>query len=309
MNVLVMGAGGVGGYLGGMLQAGGHEVTLVARGAHLEALRANGLELRRNGAQLSHQPVKAIASPAEAESQFDLVLFTVKTYDTVEAAEALKPVVGPNTAVLTLQNGVDGVDDLSAILGREHIIAGTIVIFTAITAPGVVEQNSPTCRIALAANAGVAATRLEEIAATLQQTGAEVSVSDEVQRILWEKFTPLVVFATITAACDLPHGQIRTFPEGLALYRELLTEAFNVARASGVGLAEDFVEDRMAYLMTLPATVASSLQHDFATHHRVELEALPGSVVRRGQRLGVATPAFDSLYAVLKARALAFGGL
>jgi 2-dehydropantoate 2-reductase len=309
MNVLVMGAGGVGGYLGGMLQAAGNEVTFVARGAHLEALRANGLELRRDGALLSRRPVKAIAAPAEAESEFDLVLFTVKTYDTAEAAEALKPVVGPNTAVLTLQNGVDSVEELGAILGPEHLIAGTIVIFAAIKAPGVVEQTSPACRVALAQSSGDAARLVERIAETLRQAGAEVTAGSDVQRVLWEKFASLAVFATITAACDLPHGNIRTFPEGLALYRELLTEMHRVARASGVPIADDFVEDRMAYLMALPAAVASSLQHDFATHHRVELEALTGSVVRHGRRAGVATPAFDALYAVLKARALAYGGL
>ncbi|MGH7319217.1 MAG: ketopantoate reductase family protein, partial [Candidatus Rokuibacteriota bacterium] len=168
MRVLVMGAGAVGGYYGALLAQRGHAVTFVARGAHLAALRRDGLAIVSGGRTTVLHPITAVASPADAGADFDLVLFTVKGYDTDAAAVALRPAMGAKTAVLTLQNGVDSVDRLGAVLGAERVLAGVTTIEATIVAAGVVERTGPTPRIVLGEAAGAPTPRVETIAAALR---------------------------------------------------------------------------------------------------------------------------------------------
>jgi 2-dehydropantoate 2-reductase len=310
MRVLIMGSGGIGGYFGGMLALrGGHEVTFVARGAHLAAMRARGLEIRTGGETHLLQPVEVVDRPAEARGPFDYVLFAVKCYDTAAAAEALRPAVGPETAVVPFQNGVESVEQLSAVFGPERVLAGVARIETTILEPGVIDQRSPFKRIELAEPSGQITPRLERLAAALRQAGAEVTVADDAQRILWEKFIMLAANASITSVCQAPNGPIREVPEGLQLYRDLIREADAVARAGGVNLPPDTPDKALATVSGLPYQFGTSMQRDFERHNRVELEQLTGAVVRRGQALGVPTPAFGVVYAILKVRAASFGGL
>lgn len=309
MRVLVMGAGAVGGYYGGALARRGHDVVFVARGEHLAALRERGLELRTDGQTHLLRPVRAVASPAEVGEPVDLVLFTVKGYDAEAAAAALRPVVGPATAVLTLLNGVDSADQLSRALGAEHVLAGTTLILTNVVAPGVIDQTSPFRKITMGELTGGVTPRAEAVAAALREAGVEVTLSADPMVGVWTKFIMQAPHATLTTACQSALGPIRETPEGAALYLTLIREVVAVGRAAGVALPADAVEATMDLIWSLPATAMTSMQRDFERRRRTELEQLTGAVVRRGQALGVPTPAFAALYAVLRVRALAFGGV
>jgi 2-dehydropantoate 2-reductase len=309
MRILIMGAGGLGAYFGGSLAHAGHDVTFVARGAQLDALRSRGLELRI-GEERVHVPrVKAFKQPAEAASEtFDVVLFAVKTYDTAAAIEALRPVVGRHPAVVTVQNGIDSIDQLEAAFGTHHVVAAPAYIFSAVTQPGVVETSGQR-RLVLAELAGGSPTpRLETIATALREIGAQVTLSTDARLALWDKFVPLATFATISGACQLPLGMIRDIPEGVGLFGSMLREAVAVGQACGVALTSDLAESALNMLMhTTPASATSSMQRDLAAQRRVELEDLTGAVVRRGKEHSVPTPGYDALYAVLKVRTLSFG--
>lgn len=307
MRVLVMGAGAVGGYYGGALALKGHSVIFVARGAHLAAMREHGLELRTGGVSHRLQPITAVASPAEVDGTVDLVLFTVKGYDTERAAIALKPVVGPNTAVLTLLNGVDSADLLAQALGREQILAGTTLILTSLVAPGIIDQTSPFRRITMGELAGGVTPRAEAIAAALTDAGVEVTLSADAMVGVWNKFIMQAPHATMTTVCQSALGPIRQTPAGLELYLTLIKEVVAVGRAAGIALADNAVDATMTIIKEFPAAAKTSMQRDFEAQRQTELEQLTGAVVRKGLALGVPTPAFAALYAVLRVRADQFG--
>ena len=304
-----MGAGAVGGYYGAALAGRGHAVTFVARGDHLRVLRERGLTIRSGGRSTLVHPVAAVSDPADAGGDFDLVLFTVKGYDTEPAARALTPAVGPCTAILALQNGVESGDRLASMLGADRVLVGTTLIATTIAEPGTIEQTNPLRRIELGEPSGAVTPRVESIATALRDTGTEVRVTIDVRRAVWDKFIRLAPGATLTSACQATIGEIRSTPEGAALYRALVAETLAVGRAAGTELPPDAVETAMRLIEALPADMKTSMQLDYERHRRVELEEITGAVVRLGRRWGVQTPVYDVLYAVLRVRATTFGGL
>ena len=308
MRILIMGSGGVGGYYGGMLASAGNEVTFVARGAHLAALEERGLELRTQGRTIRIDPARATDDPASV-ADVELALFTVKTYDTEAAARALAPAVGPSTSVLTLQNGIDSVDTLSGILGPERVLAGVTFVASGVVEPGVVAENGFSRQIVVAEPAGGQSDRVARIAETFRAADLDVRVRDDGRQAIWEKFALLAPHASVSAAVGLPIGQIFSVAEAVALYRTLIREFVAVATASGVALPADTEEKIVANFTGAPPGQTSSLQRDFAAQRRVELEYITGTVVRRARQLGLPTPVFDALYAVLKTRAIGFGGL
>jgi 2-dehydropantoate 2-reductase len=309
MRVLVMGAGAVGGYYGAALAARGHAVTFVARGEHLRALRERGLAIRSGGRVTVRHPVDAAAEPSAAAGEPELVLFTVKGYDTDAAARALRPTLGPRSAVLTLQNGIDSEERLTALLGAAPILVGTTLIATTLAEPGIIDQAHPVQRIELGEPSGAVTPRVDRIAAAFRDAGVDVRVTGDVRRAVWEKFIRLAPGATLATACRATIGEVRSTLEGAALYRALISETVAVGRATGVELGSDAVDAAVRLIETLPADMRTSMQLDYERRRRVELEELTGAVVRLGRRLGVPTPVYDVLYAVLKVRALAFGGL
>ncbi|MCC7367072.1 MAG: 2-dehydropantoate 2-reductase [Chloroflexi bacterium] len=310
MRVLVMGSGGVGGYFGGLLQQAGHEVVFTARGPHLEALKANGLTLIDRGETKQLSPVTAVRTPAEAGGTFDLILFTVKTYDTSEAAAAIEPVVGPNTSIVPLQNGVDATDEIGAVVGADRVLGGSTNIGARINEPGVVERFSPFCNVTVGEPKGGASERVEAIVAALRGAGVdEVTASLDITRAVWEKFMLLAPLASTTSAANVASGKVRGTSEGHALWKALMQEVQAVGRASGVNLPDESTVSVEKFFLNLPDTHTTSMQRDYDAQRRVELEHLAGTVIRRGKAVGVPTPTFDIVYAVLRIRALSFGGL
>ncbi|MDP8924718.1 MAG: 2-dehydropantoate 2-reductase [Chloroflexota bacterium] len=309
MRVLVMGSGGVGGYFGGLMARAGHEVTFVARGAHLAAILDRGLLVIDQGERLPIEPTRAVERPADIGVSPDLVLFTVKTYDTGPAAEAIKPIVAANTTVVPLQNGVDAVQEIGAVVGPDRMLGGMTNIGARIAEPGVVERFSPFAAVVIGEPRGGMSERVETIAGAMKAAGIDVQATADIQRSLWEKLMLLAPLAGLTSATNLPSGKVRAAREGKALYLTMMREVMAVGRSSGVNLPDESYTSVEQFFLNLPDTHTTSMQRDFEAQRRVELEHLAGSVVRRGRAVEVPVPNFETVYALLRTKALSFGGV
>jgi 2-dehydropantoate 2-reductase len=302
MRIAVMGSGAVGGYYGARLALAGHDVTFIARGAHLDAIRARGLQVRSPA--LGDFTVRA---PAEQETAqvgpVDLVLYAVKAYDNSTAIPALPPLLGPASAVLTLQNGVDSVCELAAAVGEDRVIGGTTYIATALAAPGVIEQTGTHRRVVFGEVFGTLPSVSERVAQIERAlSGAEVQAEavGDGRVPIWEKFIFLVALAGFTGAARLPIGPLWQDAWCRAQFLEGCREIEQVARAEGVPVAADVVQRIEGYIAAIPGTMRSSLLIDLSQGKRIEVEALHGALVRRAERAGVAVPIMATLYAVLK---------
>ena len=294
-----MGSGGVGGYLGGRLAASGADVTFIARGAHLAAIRDHGLRIESAQGDVLIRPAQTSGEPS-AVGPVDLVIFAVKLYDTEAGAEACRPLVGPATGVVTFQNGVDSPGVLARFLGEEHVVGGVAQIASVVAAPGVIRHTGTMARFAFGELDGRISERVQALAAALGAAGVEHAVSAAIERDIWAKMVFLATFAGLTALVRLPIGPLRTDPDLRALYRAGLAEAHAVARARGVELAEDFVAQALARTDQLPAAMKSSMLEDLERGRRLELPWLSGAIVRMGREQGVPTPVHDFIRAALK---------
>jgi 2-dehydropantoate 2-reductase len=306
MRILVMGAGGIGGYFGGRLARAGETVAFVARGDHLRAIQARGLSVRSIDGDFA-VTVPAARDPRrvpELIGPVELVLFCVKSFDTEAAAEAIAPVVGPGASVLTLQNGVVNEDLLARRFGPERVLGGLAYGFAVIEAPGVI-RHTQGGRIVFGEWDGRPAPRAAELLEAGRRAGVPIERSSRIRAALWEKYLLICALAGMTALTRRPIGEIRACPESRALYRALLEELAAIARAEGVELARDAVERSLAAADALKADSYSSLYHDLTHGKRLELEALQGHAVRLGTRHGIATPALFAVYAALRPAALA----
>jgi len=302
MRIAIMGSGGVGGYLGGRLAASGQDVTFIARGAHLDAIRERGLRIESALGEVTVRPAQASSDPATV-GPVDLVIFAVKLYDTEAAAEACRPLVGPATGVVTFQNGVDSPEVLTRVLGREHVVGGVAQIASVIGAPGVIRHTGTMARFACGELDGRTSARVEALAAALRAAGVEHVVSDAIQRDIWAKMVFLATFAGLTALIRLPIGPIRGDPDTRALYRDGLAEALAVARARGIALPEGFVAQTLARTDQLPSQMKSSMLEDLERGKRLELAWLSGAIVRMGAELGIPTPVHGLVTTALKLHA------
>lgn len=301
MRVAILGSGAVGGFYGALLARAGHDVAFVARGAHLDAIRAHGLRVR--GA------VGDFAARGRADSDTarlgpaDLVIVAIKTYDNATALPLLAPLVGPDTAVLTLQNGVDSVDEVAAVAGARHVLGGSTYVATAIAEPGLIEQTGTHRRIVFGEvfEAGrEPSARVREIEAAMRAADIQAEAVADARPAIWEKFVYLAAFAGFTGAARLPIGPLRDEPGFVDLALRACAEIAAVARAEGVPLPADLADRQRAYIDALPASTRSSLLIDLQSGKRIEIESLPGSVVRRADAAGVDVPIMRTLYAVLK---------
>lgn len=300
MRIAIMAAGAVGAYFGARLAAAGHDVFFIARGAHLEAIRKNGLKIESVHGDL-HLPKPNVTDDPRQVGPVDIVLFAVKLWDTERAAEQAKPLIGPDTRVITLQNGIDSVERVGAILGPDHVAGGAAYIATVIAAPGVIKHTSQFAAIRFGRADGKADPMLTAFAGACKAAKLDVTLSAHIERDLWEKFIFLTAMSGATAALRSPIGPILADPETNAFIRQLMQEAFAVGKAKGVALDPAYLEERARFLQTMtPPTMKASMAHDLDRGNRLELDWLSGKVRALGRELDIPTPASDAAYIVLK---------
>jgi 2-dehydropantoate 2-reductase len=289
MKIAMMGSGGVGGLIGARLAHAGCDVSFIARGAHLAAMREHGLRLESPVGNV-HLPRPQVTDDPGSLGPVDLVIFSVKLWDTEAAARQILPLIGPETGVISLQNGVKKDDILRPIVGEKALMGGVAYMGTAISRPGVIQHTGTMQRVVFGEYDGRRSKRAEALLEWCRKGGLDAAISDDIRRTLWEKFAFLVAMAAVTATIRLPIGPIRSHPMTRKFYLDAIREAAAVGRAHGVRLAEDFAEERMAFVDTLPATMTASLHHDLERGNPLEVEWLSGSVVELGAAVGVPTP-------------------
>ena len=295
MRIAIMGAGGVGGCLGGLLGKAGNDVWLIVRGEHLEAIRANGLKLVRPDTEFVVQ-VNATDNPAEV-GPVDLVLFTVKTYQNRHVITTLKPLMGHETSVITLQNGVESHEQLGAVLGPSNILPGAYWASSHILSPGVIGEDVP-AQISFGEIDDTDSLRSPDIRKVFRDAGIKTEISLDPLQVLWEKFIVLSALAGITSAAQTRPKELLKYPDARAMFCNAMEESLAVGLAKGINLPDNLVQDSLKYIESLP-DFQNSMQGDYEAGRATELEALSGAVIRLGKQIGIKTPVHEFLYSVL----------
>jgi 2-dehydropantoate 2-reductase len=291
MKIAMMGSGGVGGFFGGRLAKAGYDITFIARGAHLDAMRSHGLTIENEPQGDIHvQQVKAAANPAEV-GPVDLVILSVKLWDTADAARAIAPMVGPATGVLSLQNGVVKDDILREFFPAAQVMGGVGYVATHISRPGVIHQTGTMQRVIVGEYDGSASERARFLHEALVKAGVKAELSGDVRRAIWEKYVFLVGLSATTATMRKPLGAIRSNPRSREFLLDVMREVVAVGRALGVDLPADYAAQRLAFADSLPADMTSSMHHDLERGNRLEVDWLSGGVVDLGRGAGIPTPA------------------
>jgi 2-dehydropantoate 2-reductase len=298
MRVAIVGSGGVGGYFGGRLAAAGTDVAFLARGAHLEALRARGLQIRSPKGDVHLPKIRATDDPS-AIGPVDVVFFTVKLYDTQGALAALPPLVGADTVVLTFQNGVESVDTLVRAVGRAHVGGGVSYVLAAIAEPGVI-CHTAFDHLIFGEVDGHHSPRLERLLEACHLAGFRATLSDNIAVDIWTKFVRLTGFSGMTAVTRSPIGVMVNDPDLLAMFEAACAEALAVAHAKGVPVSTDVVEGVARAYRALPPHAKASMLEDLERGRRLELPWLSGAIVRLGREVGVDTPIHRFIATVLK---------
>lgn len=299
MKIAVMGSGGLGGLYGGRLAHAGYDVSFIARGAHLVAMREHGLLIENEPHGSIHVPrVQATDDPAGVGTA-DLVLIAVKLWDTEAASEAIRPLVGPQTTVLSLQNGVLKDETLRRVFGESAVMGGVAYVGTQLARPGVIRQTGPMQRLILGEYDGRQSARAERLLGAFRRAGLQAEISDDIRRTIWEKYVFLVGLSGTTASMRSTIGPIRSNARSRAFLYELLHETVAVGRAHGVRLPEGYANDRLAFLDAVPPEMTSSMHHDLERGNRLEVAWLSGGVVQLGEAVGVPTPANRAVWDIL----------
>lgn len=299
MKIAVVGAGGVGGWLAARLATAGADVHVLARGAHLDAIRARGLTLTSPAGDIV-APVSA-TDDATGIGPADAVLFCVKAYDTDAAAAAHLPALcKAGTTVVSLQNGIDNAERLAAVVDPSRVVGGLALIASQVARPGVIEHRGGPARIVLGELDGTPDARVAELVRACTVGGIDARVSDRIAVELWDKFAFLCAFAGTTATTRLPIGDVRACAPAWAMFRQLVEEVYVVARAAGVTPDPDAVDRQAAFAEDLEPHIHASLYHDLVAGRRIELDALHATVVRLGRTHGVPTPVSEVVNAILR---------
>jgi 2-dehydropantoate 2-reductase len=298
MRVAVMGSGGVGAYYGGLLARAGHDVTFVARGEHLKAMQDRGLQVKSVHGDFVVKPAN-VTDELVTVGELDLVLVCVKTPETEAAARAVMPVVGAETMVLSLQNGIDSAERIGAIVGLEHVLGGATWISSFIEEPGVIRQVSQFRRIVFGELDGSMSARGLTLLEALQSTGAKVELTRNIQKVLWTKFVFISSISALGAVTRVEIGEYRDVEQAREMLIRMMREVEAVGRAEGVSLDEDVVEQALAVVDKAVADIKPSMQRDVEAGRRSELESLVAVVVGRGRAHGVPTPVAEMVYAAL----------
>jgi 2-dehydropantoate 2-reductase len=299
MRIAVIGAGGVGGGFGAALAKAGADVTFVARGAHLAAMREHGLRVDGDRGETLIKPVQATDDPASIGT-VDIVLFCVKLWDIESAGAQIKPLIGPGTGVIPVQNGIDASDRLIPILGASHVMAGTVSISATIASPGVIRQTGTFMTLTFGERDGTASPRATKLYEFCLKAGFDAVLSGDILIPIWEKFILLTAMSGGTAITRLPIGKLRDDPEVFSLFENVMRETAAVGRAAGVALPADAVETQIATVRSAPPRAVASMAVDLSRGNRLELPWLAGKVVELGRRLGVPTPTNAAIFAALK---------
>ena len=289
MKIAVMGAGALGCYYGGRLLQAGRDVSFVARGAHLEALKRNGLKIESPLGDAHLPEITATSEPAEI-GPVDMVFFLVKLYDTEDAAQAMSPLLGPETAVVSFQNGIDSWQRIGSLVGEDRVIGGLAVIPADIKAPGVVRHNGPFAKLVFGEFDGRTSERCQALVKALDVDGIEALLVDNIDVRIWEKLVILSALSAITTLTRLPIGAIRRDPMSVKLFESAIVETHAVGRAACPALAEDAGERALKLAMGFPDQMRASMLDDLERGKRLELDDLSGAVVRLGERHNVPTP-------------------
>lgn len=298
MKIAVMGAGGVGGFYGGRLAHAGYDVTFIARGAHLAALRERGLVIENDQGNIHVPRVKVTEDPA-AIGVVDVVVIAVKLWDTEAAARAVKSLAGTHTAVLSLQNGVIKDDILRRELGAAAVMGGVGYVATHIARPGVIRQTGTLQRLIFGEYDGSRSSRAEALLEALLRAGIQAELSTDIRRTLWEKYVFLIGLSGTTATMRSSIGPVREHPQTRAFLLDLMKETVAVGRAHGVNLPHDYAEQRLQFADTLAADMTSSMHHDLERGNPLEVAWLSGGVVQLGAAVGVPTPTNRAVWDIL----------
>jgi 2-dehydropantoate 2-reductase len=297
MKIAVMGTGGIGGYFGFRLAHSGNDVHFVARGTQLDAIRRNGLRLVTNNEDSMVQ-ASATDNPLEI-GPVDFVLFCVKTYDTTGASRSILPILKTDGIVLTLQNGVENFDQISAVVGKERVIPGAALIVSEVKEPGVIKVTTQLRRIVFGEMDGSTTSRIENIQQAFRDSGIDSEISRDMKAFLWQKMVWICGMAGMTCITRLPIGKIVERPETKQMFREVMEEVVAVARAKGVNLDPGIVDSQLALADRLEKDATSSMARDLLSGRRLELDALNGAIARFGKGLDVPAPMNLAIYRAL----------
>jgi 2-dehydropantoate 2-reductase len=299
MRIAIVGAGGVGGGFGAALAKAGADVTFIARGAHLAAMKSAGLKIEGGRGETHLVPTQATDDPRTV-GPVDYVLFCVKLWDVESAGEHIRPLVGPNTAVIPLQNGIDAPERLIPILGQRAVMGGVAQISASIVAPGVIRQVGTFMRLLFGELDGSPSARGEALRAMCEKAGFDVTLSDQIVTELWMKFILLATNASVVAVARQPIGRLRDDPDMQPQFVAAYNEVIAVGKARGVTLPADALDRMLAFNKGAPPAMKPSMALDLERGNRIELPWLGGKVVELGRQLGVPTPTHAFMYAALK---------
>ncbi len=298
MKVSVFGVGGVGGYFGGRLADTGNDVTFIARGRHLEKIKSDGLLVDSINGNFVISKAQATEDPSHI-GHVDLVLVAVKAWQVIDAARAIRPMVGQHTTVLPLLNGVEAVPQLAAELGKERVIGGLCKIISSIEGPGHINHSGVVPYVALGEMHGSQSTRVNSIYDIFKAAGVTVEKPENIQTAIWQKFLFIAAWSGVGAVTRVPVGMIREFDSARNLVVTSMQEIAAVAFSHGVELPDDVVDEAMNYLDSLPFEGTASMQRDIEEGRPSELESQTGAVVRLGTQYGITTPVNSFIYSSL----------
>lgn len=299
MKLAVMGTGGVGGCFGARFAAAGEDVAFIARGAHLAAIRERGLEVQSELGDVHIHPARASDDPREV-GRVDFVLFCVKLWDVEAAGEAIRPMVGPETAVIALQNGVDAEERLARILGPGPVLGGVAHISGVIREPGVIRHTGKLAKLFFGELGGRESARARAFLDACRASGIDARLRRDIERVIWDKFIFLVAFSGMTALLRKPIGPLREDPEVWAMFTGAMREAADLAAARGIAFERDPVEAWAEIAQGMPYEYRASMLEDLERGRRLELPWLSGAVARLGRELGLATPINGFIATALK---------
>ena len=299
MKIAIMGSGGLGGLYGARLAHAGCDVSFVARGAHFAAIRKDGLAVESDAYGTLNLPDVNVTDDPATIGVVDYVLLAVKLWDTESAAKAIAPLVGPSTAVLSLQNGVIKDDILRREFGQGAVMGAVAYVATNIARPGVIRQTGPMQRFIFGEYSGQRSPRAERLLEPLLRAGIQAELSDDIRRTLWEKYVFLVGLSGTTAPMRSTIGPIRENPQTRAFLHDVMKETVAVGRAHKVNLSADYADQRLAFVDTVPAAMTSSMHHDLDKGNKLEVAWLSGGVVQLGQAVNVPTPANRAVWDML----------